>query len=290
LTSSGPWAGLSLLVLCFVLLLVAKMVKDLLTPYRVDEELTKKRNVSAAASMAGYLLGTAAVLIGAASGPTHGMGADLLSVGGYGLLGIALLNVSRYINDFALLPTFENTREIVEDQNLGTGAVEFGSYLASGLVIAGSIQGEGGGILTALAFFALGQLALILFAKVYDRMTPYDIHEHIEQDNVAVGLAFGGTLVALGVILMNGVAGDFVSWSYNLAVFGVYSAVGIVVLPLVRIAFDKCVLPSVSIDDELSTHSNAAVGLLEMVVVVTFAVLFYFCVDLTPLIDAWGFA
>ncbi len=287
MTSSGTWAGLLILALCFVLLLVAKLVKDLLTPYGVDEELSRRRNSAAAASMAGYLLGTTAVLIGAVVGPSHGIQADLLSVGGYGLLGIALLNVSRFVNDFALLPAFANTREIVEDQNLGTGAVEFGSYVASGLVIGGSLEGEGGGPLTALAFFLLGQLALIVFARVYDWVTPYDIHDEIEHDNVAVGLSFGGTLVALGVLLMNGVSGDFVSWSYNLTTFAVYSAIGIAVLPVVRIAFDKCVLPGVSIDDEIHTRSNAAIGLLEMVVAITFAILFYFCVDLSPLIDGW---
>ena len=29
------------------------------------------------------------------------------------------------------------------------------------------------------------------------------------------------------------------------------------------------------------------IGLLEMVVAITFAILFYFCVDLSPLIDGW---
>ena len=63
------------------------------------------------------------------------------------------------VNDKIILHNFKNVKELVDDKNVGAGAVQAGSYIASGLIIAGSIHGEGGGLLTAIAFFVLGQVA-----------------------------------------------------------------------------------------------------------------------------------
>ena len=47
----------------------------------------------------------------------------------------------------------------------------------------------------------LGQLALIAFAWIYNRITPFDIHDEIEKDNEAAGVSFGGALTAVGIVI-----------------------------------------------------------------------------------------
>lgn len=277
-------SSLSMIGLCMLLFLVAKMAKDLFTSYSIDRQLVKHDNLAVAISVAGYFFSVLIVLLGALIGPSEGLQADIVNVGAYGLFGIVLLNISRWVNDKLILARFSTRKEIVDDKNAGTGAVECASYIASGLVVAGAIHGEGGGILTAVVFFGVAQIALIAFAKLYALLLPFDIHDEIEKDNVAAGVSFGGTLIALGVILLNGTAGDFVGWVHNLAKFGVNAAAGFLLLPLIRFALDKIIIPRADLNREIKNDRNVGLGLIEMCVAVSFAVVLYFTLSFEPVL------
>ncbi|MGV7222481.1 MAG: DUF350 domain-containing protein [Nitrospinales bacterium] len=270
--------GLAFLALCIILFWVSKAVKDIFTPYSINAEL-RKSNIAVAVSLTGYLFATIIVLLGALLGPSKHFFHDIYSFVGYSLLGIVLLNVSRVINDKIILSKFCNIEELIRDQNVGTAAVEFGSYIAAGLVVAGSIHGTGGGIHTALAFFVMGQITLVLFARLYNVITPFDIQKEIESDNVAVGVAFGGTLVALGIILFGGSVGNFISWQYNITNFVISVATSFIFLPIVRFIVDKVLLPKTNLNKAISEDRNIAIGLLEMSVVISFAVILFFSID-----------
>jgi uncharacterized membrane protein YjfL (UPF0719 family) len=229
-----------------------------------------------AVSTAGYYLGIIIVFIGAVVGPSTTLLWDLLLVGGYGLGGIVLLLLSRVINDRFILRGFSTQRELIDDQNPGTGAVLFGSYVASALIVAGSIQGEGGGPHTALAFYALGQVALILFTWLYDWMAPYSLLDQIEQDNVAAGVGFGGALIAIGIIVMRAVSGDFVSWAADLQYLGGNVLLVFVYLVVVRLFFDRILIPQSDLSVEIIRDRNVGAGLLEGAVSIGFAAVLFF--------------
>ena len=276
--------GIAMLAVACALLAVGKFVKDRLTPYSVESEVANNANLAASLSLSGYLGGIVIVTIGAVHGPIGPLLDDVLSVLGWGFFGIVLLNLSRIVNDRLILSEFDNAKEIATDRNSGTGAVEMGSYIASGLIVAGAIHGEGGGIPTALVFFALGQLALILFSRLYDWATPYSIHAEIERDNTAAGIAFGGNLIALGLIILAGSWGTFESWPHNLGAFFIHTLAGCFLLPILRVLLDRLLLPSIRIDHALAADQNAAVGVLELAVLVSFSALFVATVDLDPLV------
>lgn len=263
---------LSYLLLYTVIFLVAKSVLAMLVKYSMNNEVGKEQNCAVGVAYSGYLIAVTIVFIGALAGPTHGLRADLLNVTVYSILGILFLLISRIVNDKLILSQFCNYKELVDDRNVGTGAVIFGSYVASGLIVAGSIHGEGGGVVTASVFFLLGQVSLVAFSKIYNLITPYDVHDEIEKDNFAVGIAFGGTLIALGIILMNGVSGGFVSWGHNLIRFALFSVGAFLLLPLFRLFMDKVLVSSYDLNRELHKGANVAAGLLEAVMVVCFAV------------------
>lgn len=271
-------APLSLLLLYLVVFWVSKWVANKLTPYDINTEISEKHNRAIAISLSGYLIAVTVIFASALIGPSHGIVQDLILVGSYSIVGIILLNISRIINDKLILHKFQNESELVDDQNEGTGAVIAGSFIASGLIVAGAIHGEGGGIATAIAFFALGQLALILFSKVYNLITPYDIHDEIEKDNVAAGVAFGGTLVALGIILMNGASGNFISWEDNLSRFALISCGALIILPIFRYIMDKCLIPHYDLNHEIHSDRNISAGILEFVMVVCFASIVFFVI------------
>ena len=262
----------SYLVLYLVIFTGGKYLFSLIIRYSMYKEVSENQNSAVSIAYAGFLTGLTIVYIGALTGPTQGYVTDMINVTLYSVLGVFLLLISRLINDKLILSQFNNREELIRDKNDGTGAVLFGSYIASGLVVAGAIHGQGGGIDTAIAFFALSQIALVIFTRIYDFITPYRIHDEIENDNRAVGVAFGGTLIALGVLLMNGASGAFISWEVNLEKFAFYSIGAFVILPVFRIFMDKILIPQYDLSKALSSDKNLGAGILEAIMVICFSI------------------
>ena len=113
------------------------------------------------------------------------------------------------------LSEFNIKKEILQDQNCGTGVVEFAIFIATGLNIFGALYGVGGSIVTAVVFWFVGQTVLILASKYYNFITQYNIHEQIENDNVAVGIGFAGALIAIGNLLRAASAENFI-WGVDM--------------------------------------------------------------------------
>ncbi len=261
------YTGFIYLAVVLVLLVIGKWVYDALhRRFVLRTELIEKDNLAVALAVAGYYLGLVIVLGGVVSGPaSFNVLDDVIGLVIFGLLGIVLLNLSAWINDKVVFSKFDNEKEIVEDRNAGMGAVEGGNYVAVGLITAGAMSGEGG-LLPGLAFWILGLVALIVAGLVYDKITSYDLHDQIEKDNVAVGVAFAGVLIGFGNIIRLAGAGDFVSWNESLTEFGYYTVVGLILLPLVRIFADKVLLPGASLSDELvQDRPNLGAGFIEAV-------------------------
>ena len=188
---------------------------------------------------------------------------DVIGLAIYGGLAIVLLNLSAWVNDRLVFSRFDNEREIVEDRNVGVGILEGANYVAVGLITAGAMSGEGG-MLPGLVFWVTGLAALVLAGVLYDRITSYDLHDQIERNNVAVAFAFAGVLVGFGNVIRLAGEGDFVSWNESMAEFGYYLAVGLILLPLVRLFADKVLLPGARLTDELvRERPNLGAGVIE---------------------------
>ncbi len=275
--------GIAYLIAGVMVLVIARYVLDWLTPYNLDEELTEKDNPALGLPVAGYFIAVVIIFLGAAFGPELESdlgGLDLLLVVGidvaYALAGILALNLARLSVDKLVLTQFDTKKEIIEDRNVGTGAVEAGSYIGSSLIIAGAIHGEGGGPLTALVFFLLGQLALILFARFYQLITSYDLHAEIERDNVAAGVAMGMSMIAISIIVFKGTVAEFESWSENLTWFGIEILLGFLLLYGLRKLTDLVFLPGSSLDYEIANDQNLNAAWVEGAIANGFAVMIFF--------------
>ena len=259
--------GFIYLAVVLVLLVIGKWVYDALhRRFVLRTELIEKDNVAVALAVAGYYLGLVIVLGGVVSGPaSFSVVDDVIGLVIFGLLAIVLLNLSAWINDKVVFSSFDNEKEIVEDRNAGMGAVEGGSYVAVGLITAGAMSGEGG-LLPGLVFWVSGLVALVVAGLLYDKLTSYDLHDQIEKNNVAVGVAFAGVLIGFGNIIRLAGQGDFVSWNESLTEFWYYTVVGLILLPLIRLFADKVLLPGASLSDELvKARPNLGAGVIEAV-------------------------
>jgi uncharacterized membrane protein YjfL (UPF0719 family) len=240
----------------------------------------QKDNAALALAVAGYYFGLVFAIGGALVGPSVGILDDLLDVFIYGGLSIILINTSWYICDRLILYKFKISDELIKDHNQGTGAVSAGMSIASGLIIFGAVQGKGGSVWTVIGFWAIGQAILTLAGLVYNRITPYDIHDEIEKDNVAAGVSFAGALVAIGAVIGLAAESDFESWRQNLPGFLGYAVLGLLLLPVIRFLTDKVLLPTVKLTDEIYTQEtpNLGAAYIEAFSYIAAAFIFYWCV------------
>lgn len=249
------------IIVFFIFFLIGKVINDLLhREYKLNFELVEKDNAALALAVVGYYFGLVLAIGGTIAGPSAGLVEDLYDLVIYGILSIILLNISWFLCDKLILYKFRVSEELIRDHNQGTGVVSAGISVASGFIIYGAVSGEGGSIWTVLVFWALGQVLLILAGLVYELITPYNIHEEIEKDNVAAGVSFAGALVSIGVIIGLAGEGDFTAWSIDLPVYIGFAVLGLILLPIIRLLTDKVLLPTVKLSDEISAQEKPNVG------------------------------
>ena len=103
------------LVTMLGIFVLGKWIYDLLTPYKLNEQLVEKDNRAIAVSFVGYLLGLGIILEGVVSQESSSLATGsarrdlLLDVGDtllWGVIGIVLLQLARWINDKWLLSSF----------------------------------------------------------------------------------------------------------------------------------------------------------------------------------------
>ena len=249
------------LVCCYFLFWLGKLAYDLIhRDINVKEELVKKDNCAFALSLVGYYFGLVFAIGGVVVGESAGLLADLIDIFIYGPIAIVLLNITTFINDKVILYKFNNKKEILQDQNTGTGVVELAIYLATGMIIFGSISGEGGGIITLLVFWAIGQVSFIIIGFVYNLITPYNIHDEIEKNNTAAGICYAGAIIGVANIVRHAIGEDFTNWGESLITFASFFVLGIILLPLIRLFTDKVLLPGAKLTDEIVNQEKPNLG------------------------------
>jgi uncharacterized membrane protein YjfL (UPF0719 family) len=278
------WLGISIVavLLGLLVLLLSKYLKDWFTPYRLDDQLTREDNPALGLATVGYFAGAVIIYLGATTGPDPSEPPALGSLAAqwgidlaYALAGLLLLNLSRVLLDKVVLARVDVGKEILEDRNVGAGAVEAGALIAAALVIAGAIHGEGNP-LSALVFYVLGHVVLVLFALFYQWLTRYDLYREIESDNVAAGVAFGMNLAAIGLIMLKATSGDLVGWTYSLSLFGLYAAAGFLTFLIVRKLADWLLLPRVTFEQEIAQDRSLNAAWIEGTVALSAATLILF--------------
>ncbi len=248
----------------FVLLVIAKWAyTSFYRRVHLKEELFDKGNAALAVSTAGYLFGIVIALGGVLLGPSAGWQADLTAIALYGLMTIAMMLAASWLCEKVLLSRFDNTKEVVEDQNLGTAFVEAGVHIANGLILL-AIQQGAGPWWAGLVFWALAQAVLLILGRIYEMATPHSVHDELERDNAAVGLALAGALVGMGNIISLAVAGDFTGWTDGLTTFGADAAFGLVILLVIRRLSCALLAPGVSLAAQQTQETpRTGAGLLE---------------------------
>jgi len=256
--------ALAFLIEALILIFIGKLIRDIVVPYKIDHELTTNDNKALATSYTGYMIGQGIVILGVLTGEASAFVDDLIGVAIWSLIGIILLNIAVIINDKLLLRAFDNRKEIIEDKNVGTGAVQCGAYIGTAFLIRAVVGSEGAhdsmvaDIIGTLIFFVVGQIGFIVFSMIYQSITKYNLHDEIERDNIAAGVSFGMTLIAVGVLMSK-----TIDRTPSLVAFVAWFGTGMVLLVITRFLVDKLILPSHQLDSEICTDQNWGAAMIE---------------------------
>lgn len=256
------------LVLTFIILWAAKQLNQALAGYSLRQQLTEKDNKAVAVSFAGFIFSLCIIIAGVLLSPSDIIEPspwwqDLANTALWSALGVALLLTARLINDRLIFPQFCNRKELVEDQNVGLGAAQAGSYIATALIIRAVCGGYsehsvGQELTLTVVWFLITQILLIIFSHTYQRLSGFNLRQELEHDNAAAGVAFGGSLVAFAWLLSY-----LIQHSDSLAVLAIGAAFSILLLSLIRFTIDRLLLPGSKLNDEICRDRNWGAALIE---------------------------
>ncbi len=203
------WNSWLYLILALVVLAIGSVAYRSVRKVQLMDQLAKKDNPALAISYAGFMAALGVVISGVILSPSHfdmTWQEELLDSIWWTLGGTALLLVALLINDFIIFPKFKNRKEILEDRNTGLAVVEASSFISTALLIRASLSEQinpvdlGEPWLT-LIYFVIGQALFLLYSRLYPKAAALDLHGSLEKDNTAVGVAFGGSMLAFAWLL-----------------------------------------------------------------------------------------
>lgn len=292
------WAGETFfyILLFFILFIISKIIfKFRNRKINLDNELTTKDNVAFSILTTGYFIGILIIFLGVIQGESYGYINDALLVLSYGLFGNLLLVISSIFNEKVVFAKkFKLYKEIIKDENNGTGFIEAANFIGSSLIIYGAINGKAinmfpslekvglyiSGFISLLIFWFIGQFILFIFLQIYKKISKYNILEEIEKDNVAVGIVYASIFVSISYLYSQAIKGDINSWFLTLENVLYYMGLGIILLPISRVFVDKIILPNSSLTDEIVNQKipNQGAALIEAFAYLGSAILISYCI------------
>lgn len=249
----------------FIIFIIGKIAfKQLHPKINISKELVEKDNLAFILSYVGYFVALTIAIGGAIVGESYDFITDIQHIFIYGILATVLLLISSWICNKAILTKFDLTKEIITDQNEGSGIIEAAIFIANGLILFGALIGESEtlleGISTFLIYWIIGNIVLVIASKIFIAWMSYSIHDEVEKDNVAAGVSFAGAIVAIGIITMNAILDPFYDWTTTIIDISAQTLLGIILLPIMRVFADKILLPGQKLTDEIINQDKPNIG------------------------------
>ncbi len=131
------------------------------------------------------------------------------------------------------------------EDGMSVSLIKGAAHVTIGLVLAGALSGASPDIATAIAatavFTALGLAAVVGSLYIHTRGLKYDLIGEARNGEMGASFELAGALIAVGILLRNAIAGDFVGWVAGLAGFGITFGVSLILLYAYRVIAGKVV-------------------------------------------------
>lgn len=183
-------------------------------------------------------------------------------------LATVLIYISRFLNDWFILYHFSNNREVVQEKNIAVALIEGATYMASAYVIGGAFYDWESGLMTAILWFLVGQLLMVLLAFCY-RMVASGTDQALDDQNIAVGISLSAFLLAGGMICGAVISGPSAGWRQDLLTVAAYLATWTITMLAAHVISDRVVFRSARLRDEVTEQRNIAAALFKAVIFIS---------------------
>ena len=250
-----------------------------------SDELLRKDNPAFGISLAGATLAVTIMLSGVMYGDPESTRTEAVIVLAlFGVLGIALMALTRVIFDKITLPDISLRDEIVKG-NLAIAIADAGNVLATAIIIRAIMiwvpMNTVGGLIAILGSFAVSQL--ILTTMTFLRMKVFgfvnrdnELQKEFKNNNVALALRFSGQKIGTDFAIATA-ARIVVYEEYEilsiLAVWFLASIAVILIWKALCFLAHRIILFRVNINQEVLEQRNIAVGALQAVIYISLGLL-----------------
>jgi len=250
-----------------------------------SDELFKKDNPAFGISMAGVTLALTIMLTGTMyGGHDENVIGSTIAIGVYGVAGIILMALTRWIFDKITLPDIY-LRDEISKGNIAVAIADVGNVLASAIIIRSIMIWVTDNSLEGLLALVVGYVVsqAILTGTTYIRRkvfcyfhTGRSIQQELQNGNIALSLSFAGRKI--GTAFAISIAANLLSYElYTLTTLfipwvGVCISL-ILVLKVLSFIAERVILFGVNTTYEVLEQKNIAVGALRAVIYISMALL-----------------
>jgi uncharacterized membrane protein YjfL (UPF0719 family) len=260
-------------IVIIALFVSLKLIKGWVSNLHANDEITKRDNFAFGLSFAAGLAGLAIVLTGITSGNfADTLLEEAIQMGGYGLVGIALIKLGHFFQDKVALRKVDLHFEIVKG-NVTAALIEFGHIVTVAILIRSAliwVLTEGWhGLPIVIAAFIIGNIIMLLVSQYRVQLFKHTnkngdcLQQAIKDSYLAVGVRYAGFLIGSGLAITaaTGLA-PYNAENINMSLVywagaAIFSLVMFILLHLITI---KIILSGTDISDEVNRQKNVGVA------------------------------
>ena len=248
-------------------------------------ELAERDNFAFGISTAGAIAGLGIVLTGAISGEAaDSYLAEAIGMSAYGLFGLILIKLGRYLHDKIALNEFNKGEQILKG-NISVAIVDACAAIATAIIIRSVlIWAEDLTLDTFIAIFsafAISQLMLVLLTRFREyryakRNQDASMQDALVQGHTAVAIRHSGYMLAMA--LSFNAASHFIvydpkAYLANLIGWLVFSVIMLVALTILIKLVKKLVLSKINLAQEVEQQHNIGIATVELAISVAVALI-----------------
>ncbi|MCJ8349631.1 DUF350 domain-containing protein [Moritella sp.] len=249
------------------------------------DELAKRDNFAFGISLAGAIFGLGIVLSGAISGEKAAtLPIEILGMSLYGLAGLVLIKLGRWIHDRVSLNRLDKNAEIAR-RNVAVAIVDACAAISTAIIIRSTlVWAEGLELITFIAIFC----GFLIYQTIMLLMTRYREHRYsrgnlgtsmqqaFKDNNIAAALRHGGYLIGVAIavtIASNYIYYDTANLLTTLGSWMLFSLVMLTTFTLLAIIAKKIILNGVNINKEVDLQNNIGIAAMDMAINLSIAVI-----------------
>lgn len=266
------------LIIALALLSAMRFFTGAVDNIDTTDELAKRDNFAFGISLAGAIFGLGIVLSGAITGEkATSLPLEVLGMTLYGLVGLVLIKLGRWIHDRVSLNRLDKNVEIAQ-RNVAVAIVDACSAIATAIIIRSTlIWAEGLELITFVAIFS----AFLVYQTIMLLMTRYREHRYsrgnlgttmqqaFRDNNIAAAVRHGGYLIAVSIsvtIASNYVYYDTANLMSTLGSWMLFSFIMLTTFTMLAIIAKKLILNGVNINKEVDIQNNIGIATMDMAI------------------------